>query len=81
MHPTVTCKQCGFQVAIEMKLGQLISLSPDQTRMTKRCGDQGFAYECSDLTSALLITLENEARFPQMPLGLKMSAQRAERSE
>jgi hypothetical protein len=67
MSPPVTCKRCFFQVAIGLHLGQLASFSPDQAKMMKRCkraGEPDFAYDCSDLTSALLTTLENEARRP-----------------
>jgi hypothetical protein len=80
MAPAVTCKQCGFQAAIALRLGQLASFSPDQTQMTQRCiraDEPDFAYDCCHLTSALLMTLENEARFSQTPLGLKVCAQRA----
>jgi hypothetical protein len=54
-------------VAIGLHLGHLASFSPDQAKMMKRCKravEPGFAYDCSDLTSALLATLENEARRP-----------------
>jgi hypothetical protein len=84
MAPAVTCKQCGFQAAIGLQRGQLVSLCPDQARMTRRCRraeEPGFAYDCPDLTSALLTTLDNEARFPLTPLGLKMTGQQAQRGE
>jgi hypothetical protein len=68
MSPPVTCKRCMFQVAVGLDhLGHLASFAPDQAKMMKRCkraGEPDFAYDCSDLTSALLATLENAARRP-----------------
>ncbi len=61
----VTCRRCLFQVAIGLHLGNLTSFSPDQAKMMERCKraeEPDFAYDCPDLTSALLTTLENEAR-------------------
>jgi hypothetical protein len=75
MSPPVTCKRCLFQVAIGLHLGHLASFSPDQAKMMKRCrraGEPDFAYDCSDLTSALLTTLENEAR--RQPASLRRGA-------
>jgi hypothetical protein len=70
-------------VAFGLHLGQMVSFSPDQAKMKPRCrraGEPDFAYDCSDLTSALLTTLENEARFSLTPLGLKMAAQKTRRT-
>lgn len=67
MSTSVTCKRCLFQVTIGLHLGHLAVFSPDQAKMTKRCiraKEPGFAYDCPDLTSALLATLESEARRP-----------------
>jgi hypothetical protein len=82
MASAVTCKQCGFQAPIELHLGRLVSFSPEQAKMVQRCrraAEPGFAYDCAELTSAFLKTLDYEARFPQSPLGLKMANQRAQR--
>ena len=72
MPPDVTCKQCGFQVAIGLHRGQLSSFSPDQLRMKKRCrraSQPDFAYDCPDLGAALLGKLEKEARLAFSGLG------------
>jgi hypothetical protein len=82
MASVVTCKQCGFQAPIELRMGQLASFSPEQAKMMQRCRratEPGFAYDCEELTLAFLKALEYQARFPQSPLGLKMIAQRAQR--
>jgi hypothetical protein len=82
MASAVTCKQCGFQASIELHLGRLVSFSPEQGKMRQRCrraAEPGFAYDCAELTSALLTTLDHEARFRQSPLGLKVANQRAQR--
>jgi len=79
MSRAITCKQCGFLTAIQSHNGRLVSFSPDQAGMKQRCrraGDPNFAYDCPDLTSALLRTLENEARFSQTSLGQKVAARR-----
>jgi hypothetical protein len=79
MSPVVTCKQCGFQVTIGLHLGQLASLSLDQAQMMKRCrwaGEPGFAFDCSDLTSALLATLENVERTSRLRAFASRSSQR-----
>jgi hypothetical protein len=67
MPPDVICKLCGYRVAIGLHRGQLSSFSPDQLRMKKRCkraSEQDFAYDCPDLSAALLTTLEKEAQSP-----------------
>jgi hypothetical protein len=77
MASVVTCKQCGFQVPIELRQGKLISFSPEQGKMMQRCrrsAEPRFACDCSDLISALLTTVESEVRFAQTTLGLKIAA-------
>jgi hypothetical protein len=80
MPPDVTCKQCGFQVAIGLHRGQLSSFSPDQLRMKKRCrraSQPDFAYDCPDLGSALLSKLEKEARSALAGLAAPNTPERA----
>jgi len=82
MSRAITCKQCGFLTTIELQNGKLVSFSPDQARMkqrSRRAEDLDFAYDCLDLTSALLTALENESRFSLTPLGQKVAAQRGQR--
>jgi hypothetical protein len=79
MSRAITCKQCGFLATIELRGGRLASLSPDQVRMRQRCRkarQPDFAYDCADLASALVTTLESEARFSLTPLGQKVAARR-----
>jgi hypothetical protein len=79
MIRAITCKQCGFRATLELRDGTLVSFSLDQREMKQRCRkaeDPAFAYDCPDLTSALLTALENEARLCLTPLGQKVAAQR-----
>jgi hypothetical protein len=81
MSRTIVCKRCGCPATIELRKGKLTSFSPDQARMKQRCRraeDGDFAYDCADLASALLMTLENESRYSLTPLGQKVAAQRGQ---
>ena len=67
MTSSVECKRCGFEVAIELKLGYLAGFVPDQQRMKatcKRAAEPDFAFDCPDLTSALLDVLERQKPYP-----------------
>jgi hypothetical protein len=71
VSPPAACEWWLFQVAIGRRLGHLAAFLPDQAKMMKRGKrgrEPGFAYDCPDLTSALLTTLESEARRRPTPL-------------
>jgi hypothetical protein len=79
MSPAVTCKQCGFQATIGLSEGRLASLSLDQAQMMKRCRwarEPGFAFDCSDLASALLAALENIERTSRLRAFASRSSER-----
>jgi hypothetical protein len=62
---TVACERCGFQVALDLQEGTLSAASLDQSemkRLCKRASDPEFAFDCLDLTSAVLMALEHEPR-------------------
>jgi hypothetical protein len=64
METAVACKKCGFQFKADQHLGQLSSVRLDQRQMKARCkraAEPEFAYDCADLTSSLLASLEMEA--------------------
>jgi hypothetical protein len=64
---SVRCERCGFEVTIELKLGYLAEFVPDQRKMRaacKRAAETDFAFDCPDLTSALLAVLDRQKPFP-----------------
>ena len=67
MTSSVKCKRCGFEVAIELKLGYLAEFAPDQRKMKtdcKRAAEPDFAFDCLELTTALLDVLERQKPYP-----------------
>jgi hypothetical protein len=75
MDTAVACKQCGFQFEIDLQFGGVASLRLDQHKMNMKCkkvSEPGFAYDCANLTSALLTTIEHQTNLQHRKWRLEM---------
>jgi hypothetical protein len=84
MTSSVRCGRCGFEVVIELKLGYLAEFAPDQAAMKAACKRQteaDFAFDCTDLTSALLAVLDRQKPYPLPGIHHLPTAMRPEKSE
>jgi len=57
----------GNEVAVGLKLGYIAELLPDQAKMKAQCKravEPDFAFDCLELTSALLDVLDGQTPYP-----------------
>jgi hypothetical protein len=84
MTSSVRCERCGFEVAIVLKLGYLAEFTPDQAEMKaacKRATEPDFAFDCTDLTSALFAILDRQKPYPLPGIHHLPAAVRPEKGE